>query len=539
MTISQSMPAAAFNDAECVSRSLAGDRAAFARIVTQYQSLICSLAYSATGNLPQSEELAQETFLIAWRKLRDLRDSDKLRPWLCGIARHLIGTAFRRQGREPTHQAESLETAQGMFAPGPSPAEAAVSDEEAAILWRSLERIPEIYREPLILFYRESESTERVAEILDLSPDTARQRLSRGRKLLQEEVTGFVEGALRRSAPGIPFTAGVLSALPMAGAAAGAAALGASAKAGGVAKAATALGWAGVAAGPVLSLVGGYFGYRLSLASAQSEEERHFVRKFTRGLWVSIIGTWLVIFPVLMIWGEALVLRHQWLLFVLMNLTFLTLLALMRSTRASIERQQPRFAAARAAAGSVRSAGWTYRSRQSFLGLPLVNIQLTSDLAASQEPVRGWIAIGGSAIGGLFAFGGMAIAPISCGGLALGGIAVGGCSAGLLAAGGFAAGIWAFGGMAEGWQAAGGLVLGWKAAIGGLACAHEFAVGGMVHALHANDAAARDFVRQQFFYRNPKTARALLWWGPALIWLPPILVMGWLQRRNRRRLPAA
>jgi RNA polymerase sigma factor (sigma-70 family) len=539
MTTSQSLPAAAFNDAECVSGSLAGDRAAFARIVTQYQSLVCSLAYSATGDLRRSEELAQETFLIAWRKLRDLREADKLRPWLCGIARHLIGTALRRQGREPTHAAEPLESARAVPAPGPSPLEAAVSGEEAVILWRSLERIPEMYREPLILFYRESESTERVAEILDLSPDTARQRLSRGRKLLQEEVTAFVEGALRRSAPGVPFTTGVLSALPIAGASAGAAALAASAKGGGVAKAATALGWAGVAVGPVLSLVGGYFGYRLSMASAQSEEERRFVKKFTRGLWASIIGTWLVIFPVLMIWGEALVLRHQWLLFLLMNLTFLALLALMRRTRASIERQQPRFAAARAVTGSVRSGGWTYRSRQSFLGLALVNIQLTSDLAASQEPVCGWIAIGGSAIGGLFAFGGMAIAPISLGGLALGGIAIGGCSGGLLAAGGFAAGIWAFGGMAEGWQAAGGLVLGWKAAIGGLACAHDFAVGGMVHALHANDAAARDFVQRQFFYRNPKTARALLWWGPALVWLPPLLILGWIQHRSRRRQPAA
>ena len=55
----------------------------------------------------------------------------------------------------------------------------AISREEEAILWRSLERIPKNYREPLILFYREHESVERVAQVLELSEDAVRQRLSR------------------------------------------------------------------------------------------------------------------------------------------------------------------------------------------------------------------------------------------------------------------------------------------------------------------------------------------------------------------------
>ena len=57
------------DDAEWVSESLAGNRDAFQKIVERYQSLICSLACSATGSLGQSEDLAQETFIIAWREL--------------------------------------------------------------------------------------------------------------------------------------------------------------------------------------------------------------------------------------------------------------------------------------------------------------------------------------------------------------------------------------------------------------------------------------------------------------------------------------
>ena len=107
------MLAAQYNDAELVTESLAGNQDAFGRIVVHHQSLICSLAYSATGSLTQSEDLAQETFVTAWRRLPELREPVKLRAWLCGIARNLIGMALRRDAREPVHAAEPLEEPPG------------------------------------------------------------------------------------------------------------------------------------------------------------------------------------------------------------------------------------------------------------------------------------------------------------------------------------------------------------------------------------------------------------------------------------------
>ncbi len=229
------MSAAAHNDAELVSESLSGNRDAFGQIVAQYQSLICSLAYSATGSLSQSEDLAQETFLAAWKQLADLREPEKLRAWLCGIARNLINYSLRRQGREPSHAAEPLDTVEEPPSLEPLPPEQAIGREEEAILWRSLERIPEIYREPLVLFYREHQSIEAVARDLELSEDAVKQRLSRGRKLLHEQVLAFVEGALERTNPDRAFTAGVLAALPALAAAAKSATAGATAAKGGTA----------------------------------------------------------------------------------------------------------------------------------------------------------------------------------------------------------------------------------------------------------------------------------------------------------------
>src|SRR5690348_14494806 len=100
------------DDGDLVGETLSGNRDAFGKIVSRYQSLICSLAYSATGSLAQSEDLAQETFITAWKHLARLRERDKLRAWLCGIARNRINNFLRREGREPLRDAEPLESVQ-------------------------------------------------------------------------------------------------------------------------------------------------------------------------------------------------------------------------------------------------------------------------------------------------------------------------------------------------------------------------------------------------------------------------------------------
>src|ERR1051325_9883489 len=108
MTI-EAMHSAELNDAELVAESLVGNREAFRQVIERYQTLVTSLAYCATGSLTQSEDLAQETFVTAWKKLGELREPSKLRSWLCSITRFLISKEFRRQGREPLHAAEPLE----------------------------------------------------------------------------------------------------------------------------------------------------------------------------------------------------------------------------------------------------------------------------------------------------------------------------------------------------------------------------------------------------------------------------------------------
>jgi RNA polymerase sigma factor (sigma-70 family) len=310
MMTSDEMQKAEPNDAELVAESLDGNRDAFRLIVERYQTLISSLAYCATGDVSRSEDLAQETFVSAWKQLAELREPAKLRPWLCSIARFLISKEFRRQGREPDHAAESLEAVDEWVSPEPLPPDQAISDEEKAILWRSLERIPEIYREPLVLFYREHQSIEAVAQDLGLSEDAVKQRLSRGRKLLQEQFLAFVAGALKQTSPGKAFTLGVIAALPLLATTAKAATVGtALASQGGVAAKTTSLGGFLQASSqillgfvywmaPVLPL-GGYIGYKMGGDRQHSERARRSVATFWRIMGASML--FFVILPPLLL----------------------------------------------------------------------------------------------------------------------------------------------------------------------------------------------------------------------------------------------
>jgi RNA polymerase sigma factor (sigma-70 family) len=310
MIATETMAATACNDAELVAETLGGNRDAFSQIVVRYQSLICSLAYSATGSLGQSEDLAQETFITAWRRLRMLREPAKLRAWLCGIARNRINNTLRREGREPLTASDPLETAHEAPASEPSPPDQAISREEAAILWRALERIPQLYRDPLVLYYRENQSIETVAQDLGLSEDAVKQRLSRGRKLLQEQFLAFVAGALNQTKPGKTFTLGVIAALPLLATTAKAATVGtALAQHGGVAAKTTTLGGflqassnilLGFVYGlaPVLPL-GGYIGYKMGGDRQHSERARRSVATFWRITGASMLL--LVILPALLL----------------------------------------------------------------------------------------------------------------------------------------------------------------------------------------------------------------------------------------------
>jgi RNA polymerase sigma factor (sigma-70 family) len=504
MIMNRSMLVQTNTDTDLVAQSLAGDRDAFGRIVSRYQSLICSLAYSATGSLGQSQDLAQETFITAWKHLGLLRERHKLRSWLCGIARCLIGKALRRDGREPIHGAETLEAVEESAAAEALPSERAITAEEEAILWRSLERIPQIYREPLVLFYREHQSIENVADSLELTPDAVKQRLSRGRKLLHQEVMTFVEGALERTSPGKAFTVGVLAALPVFVSSASAATLGVTAaKSGTATKAGAMLATVTPFAGAAAGFFSAYLGYRISIARAGSNKERLFIKRFYRVITLCVVLPLALVFAA--IGARQVAVAHPGLfaavIFTIATAWIPAIGLFMLWTKKMLRELQ----SSEAPTAHPTTTVFEYRSRATLLGLPLVHIRFGGTWANMQDMVKAWIAMGDCAIGLIFAFGGIAVAPICFGGFALGGVVFGGFAGGVLCYSGFGFGVWVVGGVISGIMAVGGCAFGWKAAMGGIAVAHEMAQGGVALARHANDAIANNFIQNSPFFQHAFT----------------------------------
>jgi len=535
------MATAGDNDAQLVEWSLTGDRDAFERIVARYQSLVCSITYGATGSLGLSEDLAQETFVTAWKQLPELREPPKLRSWLCAITRNLVGKEIRRQGREPIHAAEPLDAIHESATPEPSPSAQAISREEEEILWRSLEQIPDIYREPLILFYREQQSIERVAEELELSEDAVKQRLSRGRKLLTEEVATFVESTLQRTTPGKAFTIGVLVALPVMTTSAKAAVTGATAvKGSAAAKSAGVIGLANAVLGPVVMFLSLHFGYELDRDSAGSPQMREFVIKYYRIL-VVCIAVFLVAVLSLTLGGRSLAVSDPMLFAVLSIGLGVTYVIVVLVLTLWMRRCRQKILQAETTGGLSPGTGQTvgsrlvplfeYRSKLSLLGLPLIHIRVRGGL--ERGPVKAWIAGGDVAIGMIFSFGAVAIAPISFDGFAVGLLTLGGFAVGLVPFGGFSLGFWALGGMAAGWQAFGACAVGWQAAEGGVAVAREFAVGPVALARHANNDAATTFIQNGAFFHHVLTVTRRAYWLNLIGLLP--LVLWWRAARDRRQ----
>lgn len=182
--------------------------AAFERIVAEHQHAVCAVAFSTLRDRAASEEIAQEAFLVAWRRLPGLDAPPALPAWICGIARNLARNARRRAARsQPTDAADEVVAAQ------PSQEEELAAAEEGAVVDAALAGLEEQYREPLVLFYRQEASMRAVASALEISEDAAKQRVSRARAKLAERVQAMVERSLRKSGPGATFTAGVMTAI--------------------------------------------------------------------------------------------------------------------------------------------------------------------------------------------------------------------------------------------------------------------------------------------------------------------------------------
>jgi len=170
--------------------------------------MVSGIAFGIIGDFAASEDVGQEVFLTAWRKIHDLREPEKLKGWLAQVARNAALAQVRH--RKPH---EELDASLALADESPTPDEATASEEEAELVRQSLASLPETYRLPLVLYYREGQSVRAVAETLGISEDATKQRLARGRDMCRDRMSQLVERVLTRTTPSAVFTMSIAVAI--------------------------------------------------------------------------------------------------------------------------------------------------------------------------------------------------------------------------------------------------------------------------------------------------------------------------------------
>ena len=254
-----------------------GDRSAFGRLVDASMGAVTSIALAICRDVAASEDVAQEVYLVAWRKLPELKNPASFLPWVRQVTRYTAKTFVRDRGVHRRTEAQDLDAVLEAAADTtPGPESSLLDHERHRILFDTLAQLPNESREVVLLYYREGRSTKQVAGLLGLSEAAVRKRLQRSRDNLRAEVLQRFADAARRSAPGLAFTATVVAATASAPTASAAGLATAAATKHGGAKLLALLGGAGL--GFVGGAAGVILGLRRDFRDALDDWERRQLR---------------------------------------------------------------------------------------------------------------------------------------------------------------------------------------------------------------------------------------------------------------------
>lgn len=161
-----------------IAAAQAGDRAAFGQLYQRYGRMVHGVLLARVPR-GQVEDLVQDVFLQALKRLGSLRDRERFGGWLAMIARNRA-TDFHRRGRD------TVELPEDLAGPEPSPADGSTAEALAAL--GALRTLPEAYRETLVLRLVEGMTGPEIASRTGMTEGSVRVNLHRGMKLLRAKL---------------------------------------------------------------------------------------------------------------------------------------------------------------------------------------------------------------------------------------------------------------------------------------------------------------------------------------------------------------
>jgi len=168
------------SDTHAVRGVLAGRREDFAVLVRRYLPAMVALAHSTTGSYADAEDIAQESFLHAFRHLDRLKDPARFGAWMASIVKNAARTFTAQRAKRAQALAATPRQATGR----PSPE----TREIHAFLRKEIGRLDETFRDVLLLHYFAGMTAREIADVLNISRNAVLKRLERGRHALGQQL---------------------------------------------------------------------------------------------------------------------------------------------------------------------------------------------------------------------------------------------------------------------------------------------------------------------------------------------------------------
>ena len=186
------------SDADLVVRCLEGDNDAFDSLCSRHKTRLFSYVVKRIINHEDADDIVQETFVAIWQNLRELKDPQKFRNWMFGIASQLKARKYRERQRQieslslshDANEAEVLDVP-AVFAHRRDEQWLELVDTRDRLA-RAIEQLPDSARQPLLLRLN-GMSHKEIAQELGLSEAVVNIQLARGRKRLKSLVQKLTE----------------------------------------------------------------------------------------------------------------------------------------------------------------------------------------------------------------------------------------------------------------------------------------------------------------------------------------------------------
>jgi len=178
-------------------KAMQGDPSAFGEIIKKYQSLVYAVVLQILADPAAAQDITQDTFVSAFKALKDLRSEDSFPSWLHSIARNRAFAWHKERKRvSPLEEAGVLQ-----FSPNSIGAEIETERSEAQSFEAGVRQIvfslSDALRVPILLCYLNDISTAEAACFLGIKEGTLRKRLHDGKKKLQEKIVKMAEQTLQ------------------------------------------------------------------------------------------------------------------------------------------------------------------------------------------------------------------------------------------------------------------------------------------------------------------------------------------------------